>query len=157
MDHQKQANDFLALTHTEFAVKYARTAKYFDDAKYPTDIYQIMLTRGERKFISEFSQSINRSGKFWRYGNYEHGIGHKKPFGAGEWDKNKNFAEPDAYCVLACLTKHDPGTFEDFCGDFGYSTDSRRAEKTYFAVVNEYTRLCTLYNGAEMEILAEIF
>ena len=35
---------------------------------------------------------------------------------------------PDAYSLFACMQKYDPGTFEDFCGDFGYDTDSRRAE-----------------------------
>lgn len=32
----------------------------------------------------------------------------------------------------------------------------KRAEKTYHAVVKEYTDLCTLYSDEELQILAEI-
>jgi hypothetical protein len=43
---------------------------------------------------------------------------------------------PTAADVLACLTSDArvaEQTFEEFCGDFGYDTDSRKAEATYKA------------------------
>lgn len=49
--------------------------------------------------------------------------------------------EPTSYDLLACLTKYHPGTFEDFCDEFGYNTDSRNAERTYKAVMKEYEGL----------------
>jgi hypothetical protein len=64
--------------------------------------------------------------------------------------------EPTMYDVLTCLTKYDPGTFEDFCGDYGYDEDSRRAEKTYHAVVKEFEGMQRLFTSEELEILAEI-
>ncbi len=60
---------------------------------------------------------------------------------------------PDLYSVLACLQKYEVGTFENFCGDFGYDEDSRTAEKTYKAVSKEYDKLCSLFSNEELEIL----
>lgn len=67
-------------------------------------------------------------------------------------DKNK----PSAYSVLSCLTKYDVGTFEDFCGDFGYDTDSRSAEKIYDAVCEEFKNVQTIWSDSEIELLQEI-
>lgn len=63
---------------------------------------------------------------------------------------------PTAYDVLACLTKYDPGTFENFCSEFGYDTDSRKAEKTHIAVLDEWKNICMLYSDSEIEQLQEI-
>lgn len=68
----------------------------------------------------------------------------------------KKAAIPSAYDVLACLTKYDPGTFEDFCYEFGYDEDSRTAERIYFAVQKEYTQVSRLFTSEQMEELAEI-
>lgn len=64
--------------------------------------------------------------------------------------------EPTAYDVLTCLTKYDPNTFEDFCSEFGYDEDSRKAEKIYDSVVDEYKNVAMLWNDEEIEQLAEI-
>ena len=73
-----------------------------------------------------------------------------------EFAAEKNAAVPSVYDVLACLTKYDPGTFEDFCSEYGYSEDSRTAERIYFAVQKEYTQLARLFTPDEMDELAEI-
>jgi len=55
--------------------------------------------------------------------------------------------------------KHDkyfPESFENFCDCYGYDTDSRKAEKVYNAVKEEYLNLTTLFNDDEMELLREI-
>lgn len=71
------------------------------------------------------------------------------------WDSIANskngYPQPSSYDLLACLTKYDPGTFEDFCNEFGYDTDSKKAEKIYKAVVNEYAGLCRVL-GRSKEI-----
>lgn len=74
----------------------------------------------------------------------------------GEPIQAKEIIYPNSYDVLACLTKYDPGTFENFCGDFGYDIDSRSAEKTYHAVVEEYTNLKILFSDEELELMQEI-
>lgn len=63
---------------------------------------------------------------------------------------------PTAYDIIACLTKYDPGTFEDFCSEFGYDEDSRRAERTYNAVKEEWVGVQTLWTDEEIEKLWEI-
>ena len=57
-----------------------------------------------------------------------------------------NGAKPTAEEVLDCLAS-DAGTventpdFEDFCSEFGYDSDSRKAEKTWKAIQHSASRL----------------
>jgi hypothetical protein len=66
------------------------------------------------------------------------------------------FEQPRAYDILFCLQKYEVGTFEGFCSEFGYNTDSKKAEKTYKAVKNEYENLERLYSEREFEKMREI-
>ena len=75
------------------------------------------------------------------------------------WDSIHNTQrnnKPTEYDILACLTKYDPGTFEEFCSDYGYDEDSRTAEKIYIAVVREYKQLERIFTTEQLEELAEI-
>lgn len=65
-------------------------------------------------------------------------------------------ARPDCYDVLACLTKYDPGTFEDFCSEYGYDEDSRTAERIYIAVQNEFANLKRIFDPEQLEAMREI-
>lgn len=125
-DYQKQANDFMTKVGATMKVKFLGNMPYFDDDKESRDVYQITLKRNGKEYSFRFGQSI----------------------------ANKRIA-PTAYDVLACLTKYDPGTFDNFCSDFGYDTDSRKAEKTYFAIQKEYAGVVKIF-GDVMEELQEI-
>lgn len=127
--YQQQAIDFLNATGTKFSAKFKHTGYYFPDDKDTRNIYTIRLQRGKKSYSFTFGQSMASSE-------------------IGE--------EPTAYDVLACLTKYDPGTFENFCSDYGYDTYSRKAEKTYKAVCKEYQNVCRLFSESELEQLAEI-
>ena len=79
------------------------------------------------------------------------------------WDSIENTRKqsikavnPSTYDVLACLTKYDPGTFEDFCSGYGYDEDSRTAERVYIDVIREYKQLCSIFTDEQMEELREI-
>lgn len=63
---------------------------------------------------------------------------------------------PSAYDVLSCLTKNEPGTFEDFCSDYGYDTDSIRTHGVYDAVCVEYRKVTGFFSPEEIEALQEI-
>ena len=60
------------------------------------------------------------------------------------------------YDVLTCLTKSDPGTFEDFCSEFGFWFDSRKAESVYHSVQTEWTKVQRFFTPEEIEELQEI-
>lgn len=165
--YEQTAIDFLKATNTEFKAEFVKNGKHFDDDKEDRDIYQITLKRNGRKFSFRFGQSINNSGEWMvKDGNPKftrtfasksdalqfHFKIHSK-FGV---KKNPNFKAPTAYDVLACLTKYDPYTFESFCSDFGYDTDSRKAKKTYKAVVKEWQNVQMLWSNEEIEQLQEI-
>lgn len=63
---------------------------------------------------------------------------------------------PSAYDVLTCITKYDPCSFEDFCSDFGYDNDSRKAEETYNSVMEDWEQISTLFDDEQLELLREI-
>ena len=91
--------------------------------------YRVIFRKGQKSFRIDYWNSLHDSGL---------GI------------------EPHAYDVLASITKDDPGSFEDFCPNFGYDTDSRRAERTYRSVVKEWNKVKRFFTPAELEELAEI-
>lgn len=170
-DYNAQAAEFLRKTGATIKVEYLRQGKYFDDDKEERDIYNVTLSRGDRSFTFTFGQSTAHSGRFIAYDNQARGMapGTEIPDRPGEyrkpaddypmqrkWGRNKDYEAPGAYSILACMTKYDPGTLENFCDDFGYDTDSRKAEKIYEGVKNEYTQLCTLFNDAELRQMQEI-
>ncbi len=63
---------------------------------------------------------------------------------------------PSEYSVLSCLTKYDPGSFEDFCREYGYDSDSKTADRVYSGVKKEWLNVCRIWNDSEIEELCEI-
>lgn len=59
----------------------------------------------------------------------------------------------DAYSVLACCSSdiHCPDTFEDFCSEFGYDQDSRKAEKTFRLCVAQAEKLNRIFDTEEIQ------
>lgn len=58
--------------------------------------------------------------------------------------------------VLDCLASDASGlggTFEEWCGDYGYDADSIRAFKTYHAVKRQTAALKRVLGDAEFELL----
>jgi len=155
-EYEEQAKQFLKNTGTEFSFKFLRNGLYFEDDKDARDIYEITLKRGDRSFIFSFGQSIACSGRFIVYDN---GIkrSNTKILKTGiQCIRNKEFREPTAYDILACITKYPVEEFKDFCKEYGYDSDSRKAEKIFNAVKNEYENLERLFNAEELEMLRRI-
>lgn len=101
--------------------------KYFPSDKEERYVFKITLKKGGKQYSFNFGQSIAEGSN-----------------------------EPTLYSVLTCLQKYEVGTFENFCGDFGYDNDSRTALKTYKAVVKEYDKVCSLFSNEELEVLEMI-
>ena len=174
--YEQQAEAFLKATNTEFKYEFLFNGKYFCDDKEMRDVYRITLTRGRRSYTFNFVQLIAGSGFYYTMGkqkvnidrkyllkeneaNLIHHIRRESDFQFMNNKKSDTIhypVAPTAYDVLACLTKNDPGTFEDFCSEFGYDEDSRKAEKIYNAVLDEWKNVCALFTDGEIEQLQEI-
>ena len=174
--YEQQAEAFLKSTNTEFKCEFLFNGKHFCDDKEMRDVYRITLTRGRRSYTFQFGQSIVNSGFYYTMGkqkliidrkyllqenkqNLIHHIRRESNFqfmNNGKSDVIHYPVAPTAYDVLACLTKYDPDTFENFCSDYGYDEDSRKAEKIYNAVVEEWRNVCALFTDEEIEQLQEI-
>lgn len=170
-NYERQAQDFLNAVGATIKIEYKRSGKHFDSDTEDRDIYSVLILRGNRSYLFDFGQSLNDSGFYVKIGKNKYPL-------RSEWLKAKDLAfkikylinsgytssidtihypkAPTPYSILACLTKYDPGTFEDFCSEFGYDTDSKKAEKTYNAVKEEYLNVCSLFSDAELEQLQEI-
>ncbi len=101
------------------------------DANRPWDhhAYTVTLTRGAESFSTTYKQ----------------GTAHTEP--------------PTLTAVVACLMSDasagELGSFEEFCGDFGYDADSRRAESTYNACRETAAAMRRLL-GEHFESVAEL-
>jgi hypothetical protein len=125
-EYDQQAIDFLNKTGATIDVKFSHSGKHFDGDKEDRGIYKVTISRNKREYSFQFGQSIINSGA------------------------------PSFYDILSCLTKYDPGLFEDFCSEMGYDTDSKKAEKTYNAVRDEYLNMAKLFSDDELEAMQEI-
>lgn len=126
MDYEKQANDFAQKHGIKLSILDKNYDYYFEDDKEMRWIFELKLSRNGENYTFKFGQSIAR----------------------GETD-------PTMYDVLTCLTKYDPETFEDFCDCYGYDNDSRKAERIYNAVVEEFQNVEILF-GDILDELSEI-
>jgi len=73
-----------------------------------------------------------------------------------KYEKEKGVKLPTAYDLLTCITKNDPGTFADFCSEFGYDEDSRKAFDVYLAVQNEWAKVSRFFTAEELAEAQEI-
>lgn len=131
--------------------------------------YRCTISGAERGHVSfDFWNSYADEEWNWTYSNRFEAKGKfvNRQFGYGQetmYERYKsNFAKgrkketPTAYDLLACIEKNEPGTFTDFCSDFGYDTDSRRAFDVYQAVQEEYSKIRRFFTAAEIEELQEV-
>jgi hypothetical protein len=133
MDYQKQAADFLNSYGIKFSAEYIEHSAHFDDDKkrgVERDIWRLTLKRKGRQMSVTFGQS--------------------------EADSDHGNTPPRPYDLLSCLTKYDPGTFANFCGDYGYSEDSISGLRTYKAVCREWAKMSRFFTAGELEELQDI-
>ena len=67
--------------------------------------------------------------------------------------------EPDAEHVLDCIAldsmgyENAQGSFEEWCGEYGYDTDSRKTEAIWRSVGEQYAKLKRLLTPAQVQQL----
>lgn len=128
INYQEQAEQFIKSVGATMSISYHSYGKHFEDDKQERNIYLVMIKRNDKRYTFRFGDSIANTN-------------------SGD--------EPTVYDVLACLTKDEVGTFEDFCANFGYSDDSIKAKKTYLAVKREFEGVKRVF-GDVLEQLQEI-
>lgn len=143
MDYEKQAEEFADRIGLKMQLKHLRHGLYFPDDTHPRDVYEVILLRGRCAYRFEFGQSIVKSCP--KPVDY---IPNPK---GGLLIRVERIA-PTLYDVLACLTKYNPYTFEDFCSEYGYDTDSRKAYKTFEAVKEEWYNVEALFDDVLDEL-----
>lgn len=164
--YEQQANEFAAKYNLTMRAVYLGHYARFSD--YVTAVFRVTLERPNKKpFCFDFSTSINDSyvyrelGKATLYPGLPPRIDYNKWFANGrkmsikQYDITERKTPPTLYDVLACLTKYDPETFEDFCSEYGYDTDSRKAYDTFQAVDKEWHEVKRLFSDC-LDELAEI-
>lgn len=170
-NYEQQAKEFLISTGVDIKTIFKKNDYHFKGETDKRDIYSVTISRGSRSFTFDFGQSIAKSRKIrdtklsHDYTMDGNGINCNKRivdmakfragFPAGQIIEVRG-SEPTAYDILACLVKYDPNTFEDFCGDFGYSTDSIIAVDAYKEVKEEWKNVQTIWTDKEIDLLREI-
>ncbi len=171
-EYEQRANDFLAKHEITFEAKFLRhDSMRLDKDNVKRDIYSCVLRRGRHNISVKFGQSIAHSGEWLAkdpnpvrnksktFENRTEADAYMSKMGGG-WSnravKNPNKKAPTAYDMLACLTKSDPGTFDDFCSEFGYSNDSISAKETWQAVREEWGDVRSFFSRDELEEAQEI-
>jgi hypothetical protein len=112
----KQAENFCKKHDVKINAEHIGYKKHFSDDVIERHVFKVTIKKGVKSFSFEFGQSIANSSK-----------------------------NPTNYAILACLTKSDPGNFDDFCSDFGYNRDSISALKTYRAVKKEWKKVNDIF------------
>lgn len=161
---------FLKETGAEIKVEFKKHGYYFDSDKETRDIYSVTIKRNNREYSFDFGQSIANSGFYFMTGKRKHHIPRELLNSKDilsiakricydfnpKIDKIHKPISPNAYTILSCITKYDPGDFEEFCSEYGYSTDSISANKTYNAVLDEWINMQRLFTNDELMAMSEI-
>ena len=166
-DYTKQALEFLEKAKATCNIEFGGCTINPDwKEKEYRNFYNVVLSssRGSMNFV--FWDSINNTevlkmtlaeyAKKRFKCQYEYLTHTDKAKASKELKEKKAAAVPSAYDILACMTKYDPGTFDEFCSEFGYDEYSKTADKIYIAVIKEYKQLERIFTTEQMEELQGI-
>jgi hypothetical protein len=129
---------------------------YFQDDKEERIILRIVILRDKKEISFRFGMSIAdtelfsenepdrmRRNSFKRYSSVE------------LMGKRKEVKADLLYYILCCIAcdYSIPDTFKDFCGEFGYNEDSRKAEKLFHDCREQSEKLHTIFKEEEISCL----
>ena len=166
-EYEKQAEEFLRKAEATMEFYFAGyvVPPLWGEKEKPHASYRVTITTPRGSYTLDFYDSLVHTeilqmtpemycNKYYRhlyYGDYSVRCKVQK-----ELKQKKAEAKPTCYDVLACMTHYDPGSFQNFCDDYGYSNDSIRALKTYLAIQDEWENLRRIFTSEQLEELAEI-
>lgn len=154
-----KARRFLQDTKAVMSFELIAHDKYFPSDTASRDIYEITIKRDKKEWIFKFGQSIAKSGI---------GVANAPADDRGQalhdkesWTRlysgmiRKKRVPPTEYSVLAAITKHDPGSYDEFCADYGYDRKHKESAEIYLAVQREFANVMRMFGDA-MDALREI-
>ena len=150
-DYNKQATDLLE----KFGVK-------FEYTNLGSEVSRVDPKRKNYRYIARFIRpgkqvEFDFHGSIADYEAHQNAGKDKQGFYCiRQAKKDKERAILHAYSVLSCLTKYNPGMFSDFCLDYDYDEDSRKAFKVYTAVCEEWKKVSSFFSASEIEEMKEI-
>lgn len=167
-EYVKKAKDFLTSCNATMEIKYVGLEKpNWDDEPHRTYDCTIKTPRGE--MMVHFYDSLANTELWMPYNEYYEkkfrrsyeamGLTEKMRFQKALKDKRAE-AVPTEYDILACLTKYDVGSMDDFMHEFGYeihcTKDMTNFINTYNAVVKEYNDVRRCFTEEQIEAMCEI-
>ena len=173
-EYDLQAQRFIEKTGLKIRKVYCGHGPYFDGEKESRARWEITIERADHRPITfMFGASIVDSwavseGHSWRreeptYSKAWNFLVVKDAIRCGvEYNSGYGLSvkfrkdPPTDYTILSCVEKHDPGTFDDFCAEYGYDNDSIKTRETYFAVQKQWSGIRGLFNNDELAELQEI-
>jgi hypothetical protein len=158
MNYEKQAQQFLHDTGTKLLIRWKETRETDFTGTYQChDIYKVILDRGERHYIFDFTASvINTRDRLLSYNTKTTRTIHEKEiakWGGGKYPQDLKIG---AYDVLACLDTYEFEDLDEFAQTFGYTDKPSKAVEVFEAVQEETKNLKILFNEKEIEALREI-
>ena len=128
MDYAETLPEFIERLGIRLSAKWADSNPNMDDSA-NMDHWRVTLKLGRKQMTIPFSMGYGHGGK-----------------------------EPEVADVLSCLASDSTSadeSFEDWCSEFGYDTDSRRAERTWRIVGKQAERLEKFLGADEYANLLE--
>lgn len=170
-EYQKQAKDFLTACNATMKIEFQCVdvnQNWNDDSK--RNKYRFTITTLRGAMSGDFWDNIhNTEITLMTLDDYFRKIYRRSARDSTYYEQNKAKKElaalkekaiPTEYDILACLTKYDPGTMNDFFSEMGYEVhdadDIFCFLNTYNAVIKEYRDLCRIFTEEQMEMLREI-
>jgi len=130
LEYTEEKERFKELVSSQkVSISLERTGHYFDEDTDVRNIYRVTITRAGKRISFRFGDSINNTLK-------------------GE--------TPDLYDILASVgSEYDLNgfSFAEFCDEYGYDEDSRKAHKTYVNWVKHNVKLHRIFNDEDIEVL----
>ena len=166
--YETQADKFLEDTGTKLTLQGPVFKKHFSTDEHVRAVYVVTLSNSKGAYTFEFGDSLMHTAALYYLKNYV-SVGNMNVcaiLGDRLTDeqllqKAKRYAKkPTAYGILSCLQKQDVGSFEEFCGEFGYDemplSKYNNIKSIYDSCATQYKELIKLFNEQQMEALQEI-
>lgn len=181
-EYEKKAADFLKATNSTIKIEIptpeeTKKPLWYEKGDAEMQHYRVTLNSARGSWTFDFWDSISAREavdaldylKKAQFGDYsqeryksERILHDKLGRNINAYQARKQYGElrdrlkPSQYAILSCLDLLYSDSFEEFCNEFGYDTDSRKAEKTYNAMLEQDRNLRRLFTLEELEKLEDI-